>query len=51
MRTVRDFSHLLPAHGFVFKDRDAFLKPGDVVTLYMKGLGEQRQKVVAYNGK
>ena len=33
------------------KDRNAFLKPGDVVTLGMKGLGEQRQKVVAFPGK
>ena len=30
------------------KDRDAFLKPGDVVTLGVKGLGEQRQQVVAF---
>jgi len=30
------------------KDRDAFLKPGDIVTLGIKGLGEQRQKVVAF---
>lgn len=29
------------------KDRDAFLKVGDVVTLGIKGLGEQRQKIVA----
>jgi 2,4-didehydro-3-deoxy-L-rhamnonate hydrolase len=33
------------------KDRDAFLKPGDVMTLSIKGLGEQRQKVLAYTGK
>jgi 2,4-didehydro-3-deoxy-L-rhamnonate hydrolase len=33
------------------KDRDAFLKPGDVVTLGIKQLGEQRQKVLAYTGK
>ena len=26
-----------------------FLKPGDVMTLGIKGLGEQRQKVVAYS--
>ncbi len=32
------------------KDRDAFLKPGDVVTLGIKGLGEQRQKVVPFKG-
>ena len=33
------------------KDRDAFLKPGDIVTLGIKGLGEQRQKVLAWTGK
>ena len=33
------------------KDRDAFLKPGDVVTLGIKGLGEQRQKVQPFSGK
>jgi 2-keto-4-pentenoate hydratase/2-oxohepta-3-ene-1,7-dioic acid hydratase in catechol pathway len=33
------------------KDRDAFLKPGDVVTLGIKGLGEQRQKVQPFNGR
>lgn len=33
------------------KDRDAFLKIGDVVTLGIKGLGEQRQKIVALPGK
>jgi 2,4-diketo-3-deoxy-L-fuconate hydrolase len=32
------------------KDRDAYLKPGDIVTLGIKGLGEQRQKVVAFKG-
>jgi 2,4-didehydro-3-deoxy-L-rhamnonate hydrolase len=32
------------------KDRDAYLKPGDVVMLGLKGLGEQRQKVVAFKG-
>ena len=26
-----------------------FLKPGDVVTLGIQGLGEQRQKVVAWS--
>jgi 2-keto-4-pentenoate hydratase/2-oxohepta-3-ene-1,7-dioic acid hydratase in catechol pathway len=33
------------------KDRDAFLKLGDVVTLGIKGLGEQRQKIVALPGR
>ena len=32
------------------KDRDAYLKPGDIVTLGIKGLGEQRQKVVGFKG-
>jgi 2-keto-4-pentenoate hydratase/2-oxohepta-3-ene-1,7-dioic acid hydratase in catechol pathway len=27
-----------------------YLKPGDVVTLGMDGLGEQQQKVIAYQG-
>lgn len=33
------------------KDRNAYLRPGDVVTLGIKGLGEQRQRVLAYAGK
>ena len=33
------------------KDRDAFLKPGDIVTVGIDGLSEQRQRVVAYPGK
>ena len=28
-----------------------YLKPGDVITLGIKGLGEQRQRVIAYQGK
>jgi 2,4-diketo-3-deoxy-L-fuconate hydrolase len=28
-----------------------YLKPGDVITLGISGLGEQRQRVVAYSGK
>ena len=28
-----------------------YLKPGDVITLGIKGLGEQRQRVIAYPGK
>lgn len=32
------------------KDRDAYLKSGDIVTLGIKGLGEQRQKVVPFKG-
>src|SRR3954462_7087383 len=33
------------------KPTQGWLKPGDIVTLGIKGLGEQRQKVVAYSGK
>jgi ureidoglycolate lyase len=32
------------------KPNPVFLKPGDVMTLGIKGLGEQKQKVVAYSG-
>ncbi|MFM9971774.1 MAG: fumarylacetoacetate hydrolase family protein [Burkholderiales bacterium] len=32
------------------KDRNAFLQSGDIVTLGIKGLGEQRQKVVSFKG-
>jgi 2-keto-4-pentenoate hydratase/2-oxohepta-3-ene-1,7-dioic acid hydratase in catechol pathway len=28
-----------------------YLKPGDLVTLGIEGLGEQRQRIVAYSGK
>ncbi len=28
-----------------------FMKPGDVVSLGIQGLGEQRQKIVAFKGK
>jgi 2,4-didehydro-3-deoxy-L-rhamnonate hydrolase len=33
------------------KTRDAFLKPGDIVTLGIDGLSEQRQRVVPFPGK
>ena len=33
------------------KDRNAFLKPGDVVTLGIQGLGEQRQTVLPFPGR
>lgn len=33
------------------KPTQGWLKPGDVITLGIKGLGEQRQKVVAYSGQ
>jgi len=32
------------------KPEPIFLKPGDVMTLSIRGLGEQRQRVVAYKG-
>jgi ureidoglycolate lyase len=31
------------------KPNPVFLKPGDVLTLGIRGLGEQRQKIVAYS--
>jgi 2-keto-4-pentenoate hydratase/2-oxohepta-3-ene-1,7-dioic acid hydratase in catechol pathway len=37
-----------PGVGLGIKPTPVFLKPGDVMTLGIKGLGEQRQKVVAY---
>ena len=39
-----------PGVGMGMKPEPVFLKPGDVVTLGIRGLGEQRQKVVAYGG-
>jgi len=32
------------------KDRNAYLQTGDIVTLGIKGLGEQRQKVISFKG-
>ena len=32
------------------KDRNAYLQTGDIVTLGLKGLGEQRQKVISFKG-
>jgi 2-keto-4-pentenoate hydratase/2-oxohepta-3-ene-1,7-dioic acid hydratase in catechol pathway len=37
-----------PGVGLGMKPEPQFLKPGDVVTLGIKGLGEQRQEVVAF---
>jgi 2,4-diketo-3-deoxy-L-fuconate hydrolase len=37
-----------PGVGLGIKPTPVFLKPGDVMTLGIKGLGEQKQKVVAY---
>jgi len=39
-----------PGVGMGKKPQPVWLKPGDVVTLGINGLGEQRQKVVAYAG-
>ena len=39
-----------PGVGLGIKPTPVFLKPGDVMTLRIQGLGEQRQKVVAYPG-
>jgi 2-keto-4-pentenoate hydratase/2-oxohepta-3-ene-1,7-dioic acid hydratase in catechol pathway len=39
-----------PGVGMGKKPEPLYLKPGDVVTLGIQGLGEQRQKVVAYRG-
>jgi 2-keto-4-pentenoate hydratase/2-oxohepta-3-ene-1,7-dioic acid hydratase in catechol pathway len=37
-----------PGVGLGIKPTPVFLKPGDVMTLGIRGLGEQKQKVVAY---
>jgi 2-keto-4-pentenoate hydratase/2-oxohepta-3-ene-1,7-dioic acid hydratase in catechol pathway len=39
-----------PGVGMGIKPNPVFLKPGDVMTLGIRGLGEQRQKVVAWPG-
>ena len=39
-----------PGVGMGIKPSPVFLKPGDVMTLGIQGLGEQRQKVVAWSG-
>jgi 2-keto-4-pentenoate hydratase/2-oxohepta-3-ene-1,7-dioic acid hydratase in catechol pathway len=39
-----------PGVGMGIKPSPVWLKPGDVMTLGIKGLGEQRQKVVAWPG-
>jgi 2,4-didehydro-3-deoxy-L-rhamnonate hydrolase len=39
-----------PGVGLGMKPEPVFLKPGDVMTLGIRGLGEQKQKVVAYSG-
>ena len=40
-----------PGVGMGKKPAPIWLKPGDVVTLGIQGLGEQRQRVVAHSGK
>jgi 2-keto-4-pentenoate hydratase/2-oxohepta-3-ene-1,7-dioic acid hydratase in catechol pathway len=40
-----------PGVGMGKKPEPVWLKPGDVMTLGIQGLGEQRQRVIAYNGK
>src|SRR5205823_15020447 len=40
-----------PGVGMGMKPEPKYLKAGDVVTLGIQGLGEQRQKVVAFKGK
>jgi 2-keto-4-pentenoate hydratase/2-oxohepta-3-ene-1,7-dioic acid hydratase in catechol pathway len=40
-----------PGVGMGKKPEQIWLKPGDVVTLGIQGLGEQRQRVVAHSGK
>jgi 2-keto-4-pentenoate hydratase/2-oxohepta-3-ene-1,7-dioic acid hydratase in catechol pathway len=39
-----------PGVGLGMKPEPVFLKPGDVMTLGIRGLGEQKQKVVAWRG-
>jgi 2-keto-4-pentenoate hydratase/2-oxohepta-3-ene-1,7-dioic acid hydratase in catechol pathway len=39
-----------PGVGAGMKPNPVFLKPGDVMTLGIRGLGEQKQKVLAYSG-
>jgi 2-keto-4-pentenoate hydratase/2-oxohepta-3-ene-1,7-dioic acid hydratase in catechol pathway len=40
-----------PGVGMGMKPEPQYLKAGDVVTLGIAGLGEQRQKVVPYKGR
>jgi 2-keto-4-pentenoate hydratase/2-oxohepta-3-ene-1,7-dioic acid hydratase in catechol pathway len=40
-----------PGVGMGKKPEPVWLKPGDVMTLGIQGLGEQRQRVIAHNGK
>jgi ureidoglycolate lyase len=36
--------------GLGIKPNPVFLKPGDVMTLAIEGLGEQKQRVVPFSG-
>jgi 2,4-didehydro-3-deoxy-L-rhamnonate hydrolase len=40
-----------PGVGMGMKPTPVYLKPGDVITLGIAGLGEQKQKVVAFKGR
>ena len=40
-----------PGVGLGMKPTPVFLKPGDVMTLTIEGLGQQKQKVVAYSAQ
>jgi 2-keto-4-pentenoate hydratase/2-oxohepta-3-ene-1,7-dioic acid hydratase in catechol pathway len=40
-----------PGVGLGMKPAPVYLKPGDVVTLGIDGLGDQKQRVVAWPGK
>ena len=40
-----------PGVGMGMKPEPQYLKPGDIVTLGITGLGEQRQRVIAYKAK
>jgi 2-keto-4-pentenoate hydratase/2-oxohepta-3-ene-1,7-dioic acid hydratase in catechol pathway len=40
-----------PGVGLGMKPEPKYLKAGDVVTLGITGLGEQRQNVIAFKGK
>jgi 2,4-diketo-3-deoxy-L-fuconate hydrolase len=40
-----------PGVGMGMKPEPRYLKAGDVVTLGIQGLGEQRQNVVAFKGR
>jgi 2-keto-4-pentenoate hydratase/2-oxohepta-3-ene-1,7-dioic acid hydratase in catechol pathway len=39
-----------PGVGMGIKPEPVFLKPGDVLTAGIRGLGEQKQKIVAWPG-